>query len=211
MLKLTLISVGILLSALRVSALEIPLKGGSGGGVSVGVADMEIIFQEYPETKKAKNEYYTELSKKRADLSARENELSTLRQQLAVLRSTVGDLNQASSAASSSTDTASTGVSTQSVTAVTESMLERERSLTDKESALEQARVDAATAIKNLEEQRSLQIFGKLYSALVQLAEEEGVSLVVDRSSVLYGHETIDLTEKLRRRVRGLPDDAESQ
>ena len=42
--------------------------------------------------------------------------------------------------------------------------------------------------------------------ALVQLAEENNISLVVDKSSILYGQAAIDLTAKLRRRVRGLPD-----
>ena len=61
-------------------------------GVSVGVVDMEAIFQDYPETLKAKNEYYAELTKRRAALSDEESQVTDLRQQLSVLRQTLGDL-----------------------------------------------------------------------------------------------------------------------
>lgn len=217
----------------RVGALEIPLKSAAGGGISVGYVDMESVFQEYPETKKAKNEYYIELAKRREDLTKKEQELTALRQQIAVLQGTLSEssvvpvptsnLSDPASIAPSETsptgtDATSNGapgpvappaVSSTSVAAANASVLDRKRELTQKEQQLEQARIEAAKAVKDLEETRSLQILGKLYNAMVQLAEENNISLIVDKSSILYGQQAIDLTEKLSRRIRGLPDSDE--
>jgi Skp family chaperone for outer membrane proteins len=46
-------------------------------------------------------------------------------------------------------------------------------------------------------------ILGKIYQALRDVANEEQVVVVVDKSSILYGDANIDLTEKLQERVRG--------
>ena len=46
-------------------------------------------------------------------------------------------------------------------------------------------------------------ILGKIYQALRDLAQEEQVTLVVDKASILYGDSAIDLTEKLQNKVRG--------
>ena len=44
---------------------------------------------------------------------------------------------------------------------------------------------------------------GLIYKALKDLANEEQVTLVVDKSSILFGSAEIDLTDKLQQRVRG--------
>lgn len=210
------------------AALEIPLKQQSGGGqgasAAIGFVDMESVFQEFPETQKAKTEYYKELNARREALTQREKELSDLKEQLAVLRSTVEEAAKqpapADAAVAPSTDTAdagpaapeadaAAGMNPAALAAIQQSVRQREEILAEKEVSLEQARKEAADALKLLEERRSLQIFGKLYTALVQIADEEGIGLVVDKSSILYGQKAQDLTEKLRRRVRGLPPEEE--
>jgi Skp family chaperone for outer membrane proteins len=62
--------------------------------------------------------------------------------------------------------------------------------------------------LRAFEAERSKKILGRLYKELVQLAEEKGIRLVVDKSAILYGEDTVDLTEALHRRVRGLPEEA---
>ena len=55
---------------LSLHALEIPLTRGSGeSGTTVGVVDMEAVFQAYPETQKAKRQYFNELARRRQDLA----------------------------------------------------------------------------------------------------------------------------------------------
>jgi Skp family chaperone for outer membrane proteins len=199
---------GVLLAA-SARALEIPLKkAGGDGGTTVGYVDMEAVFQEYPETAKARKAYYAELAKRREALAERERELSALREDLRRLRE--GRQAPAGAPASAgAADSAETSTGTVSATPAAppgEDIPKREKDLAEKETALEQSRADAAKSLKELEETRSLQIMGKLYNALVQLAEENGIGLVVDKSSILYGRPAIDLTGKLNRRIRGLPE-----
>jgi Skp family chaperone for outer membrane proteins len=246
-----------LLTVFPALALEIPLtRGGEGkGGVTVGYVDMEAIYQEYPETQKAKEEYYIELENRRQILAERDKEGSELREKLMVLRTTLVDLDAPPPAEqaplalpdvpAASTDTAlAPSLSTAPAAAPTpeaakkedwlalldkrfptkpsasqdlfinktslgsakESIRQQENLLARQESQLDDERKTAAQEMKNLEQKRSMQIFGKLYKALVQLADEKGLSLVVDKSSILYGQTGLDLTDSLRRRIRGLPE-----
>jgi Skp family chaperone for outer membrane proteins len=194
-------------------ALEIPLKQsfGEGAGTSIAYVDMETIFQQFPETAKAKEQYYQQVADRRETLAQKEKELVDLREQLSVLRSTLEASQSAPSteqAVSESTAVTVSGlnVSTASLAAVAQSLTQREQLLQEKEASLKREQLQAVEELKRLEEQRTLQIYGKLYNALVQLAEEQGVSLIVDKTSILYGQKALDLTDRLSRRVRGLPD-----
>jgi len=218
----------LLLGASAAQSLELPLTKGTGKQKAViAFVDMELIFQEFPDTQKAKLKYHTELQRRREDLSKRDTELLDLRQQLAVLESTLTEMQSAINnppppapvpEATVSTETAtppadsfdiepSTAVDTPQISTATlsEGLQKRKKDLEEKEKDLEKARVEAVQSLKDIEEKKSLQIFGELYRNLVQLAQEEGITLVLDKSNVLYGETAIDLTEKLRRRIRGLP------
>ncbi len=74
------------------SALEIPLAGAAGAegtGQKIGYVDMERIFQTYPQTKDAKEDFFKRRDKMREDLTAKERKLEEVKQQLAVLEATV--------------------------------------------------------------------------------------------------------------------------
>ncbi|HNG45563.1 MAG TPA: OmpH family outer membrane protein [Elusimicrobiota bacterium] len=187
-------------------ALEIPLKRGANQATRVGFVDMDKIFREYPETQKARAEYYKALEKRRSELAAREKELAALD-------------GPAPASAPATPPVISTGLfalppDLMSPTASTGPAAipapdpeEREAVRREKQAEIAEARAAAARELKELEEKKSVQILGSLYKTLVQLAQEKGVDLVVDKSAILYGQNAIDLTEPLARRLRGLPDD----
>ena len=252
----------VLLSASVLRALEIPLERGSSKahkGIVVAFVDMERIYQEFPETRKARQEYQDQAGKMKAVLTDKEAELSDLRDQLSILKSAMAEglppavstaaapvlttptfskststLSSSSSTVSRSTSTAalpSQGVlpvpgagltvptgSSSTATApptssgeLSASIAQKERTLAEEESTLDQARKEAAKALTEFERKRAAQIFGKLYKALSQLADERGVDVVMDKTSLLYGQKALDLTNALSRRVRGLPDEAEEE
>jgi Skp family chaperone for outer membrane proteins len=246
----TAVSIAFLIVAAGVSALEIPVQRAQGkkrDAQVVAFVDMERVYQEFPETRKARQEYLEQADKMKQALADKAAELSDLREQLAVLR----DASAADAAAVGSTTVAvsspsaalalpavttgttkgtsapgpsfSTGTAkalspggpaastaTVSVPRTAASgpvnLQQREQTLAEEESALAQAKADAARKLAEFEKKRAGQIFGKLYTALVQLADERGVDIVLDKSSLLYGQGSLDLTEDLSRRVRGLPD-----
>jgi Skp family chaperone for outer membrane proteins len=167
-------------------AVEISFKrGGQGEGTRVGFVDMQRIYREYPETQKARAEYNRELARYKAELTDRERALEDLK-----LRPTASPV--------ASTDT----VAVATAPAVPAGADEVERARAD----LEKARADAAAALRDFESKQSARILGQLHKALVALATERGVAVVVDKASILYGENAVDLTEALHRKVRGIPE-----
>jgi Skp family chaperone for outer membrane proteins len=69
-----------------------------------------------------------------------------------------------------------------------------------------QAREEQAGAEKNLldlESRRSEILLGKIYRSVQEIARREGVSVVVDKTGILYGHNAVDLTEKVLKHLKG--------
>lgn len=168
------------------SAAEIPFKRGQDPeGTRVGFVDMQRIYREYPETQKARAEYNRELARYKADLAEKERALEDLK-------------NRPVPIPSSSTDTATAPT----LPPVDASAADLSRAQSD----LEAARAAAANALREFENKQSARILGQLHKALVDVATERGVAVVVDKASILYGENAVDLTEALHRKVRGLPD-----
>ncbi len=191
----------LLLLAQGAYALEIPLNGGGGGdgGARIGYVDMERIFQVYPQTKAAKDDYRKRLDKLKADLAVRESELGNIRDRISVLDSTLKGVG-ASPTTDISTVTAGSPMDQAKEPGNLDAM---RRDLQAKQTEFEEARQRALQDLASFESRQSQEILGKIYEALVSLAEEEQVTLVVDKSSILYGSASTDLTEKLQQRIRG--------
>ncbi|HNT97090.1 MAG TPA: OmpH family outer membrane protein [Elusimicrobiales bacterium] len=77
----------------------------------------------------------------------------------------------------------------------------KEKELAGLESAL---RTEQRRAEKDLLEQESRKtelILGRIYFLLRELAVSEGVSVVIDKRSILFGHAAVDLTGKLLEKL----------
>ena len=87
--------------------------------------------------------------------------------------------------------------------ALDEKVAQKTRELQRKQT---QARDEQAAAEKNLldlESRRSEILLGKIYKAVQEVAHREGVSVVVDKTGILYGHNAVDLTEKVLKYLKG--------
>lgn len=193
-----------LLTATQIQALEIPLSGGKGadaGASRIGYVDMERVFQVFPQTKDAKEDYFKRREKMREDLTLKERKVEDGKQKLAILEATLLGLRKTGIEAGGvqgSTDSAS-GQGTTSADSITQS----KRDLEALQTELESTRAQAENDLVAFEKKQTQMILGKIFDALKELAEEDQVTLVVDKSSILFGSADIDLTEKLQRRVRG--------
>lgn len=199
-----------------VGGVEIPVRRGGASGAAVGYVDMELVFREYPEAKKAREEYQKEVVRHKGELADRERALADLKREIEALKATAlpaPTVEKSSTTIESLTPAASTdtvespAISTATAASLAEGITRREEQLLKRQKELEEARESSAQALRAFEATRSKTILGRLYKALVELAEERGIRLVVDKSAILYGQNTIDLTEALNRRVRGLPEE----
>lgn len=184
------------------NALEIPLSGGSSqaGGQKIAFVDLDKIFDIFPQTKNAKEDYANRLSKMREMLGDREKDIENLQNQINILETTLKDLNNQPS---TSTETVTNQNASQSSGEGDNSVSNLKNQLETKKAELDELKKSSAQELQSFENQQNQIILGKIYRALKELASEEQVSLVVDKRDILYGSVDIDLTEKLQERVRG--------
>jgi len=163
---------------------------------------MEKIFQEFPETKTAKADYLIEIEKKRKILLEKELALKENEDQIEALKKAIGN-NEHSEIEKSTSSATESGNPTKSNSEGESVLISlKQQELTEKRKALEQERLKAEQELVDYERRRSQAILGKIYIILRELAEESQVSVVVDKSHILYGTPQVDLTDKLRERLR---------
>lgn len=179
-------------ASFQLNGLEIPLvgteAGGGKGGANIGYVDMDHIFRIFPQTLSAKEDYMKQLKRKRDQLAEKEKELEAVKSRMSVLENTLKDYSTAGAPAPADGSTPTPAL---------------QKELEEKQAEYEDIRKQAANDLATFESQQSQMILGKIYQALKELANEQQISVVVDKSSVLYGDATIDLTQKLQERVRG--------
>jgi len=66
-------------------------------------------------------------------------------------------------------------------------------------------RVKAVEDMKTLQTQKTYDIMSKIYAILQNVAREENVTVVMDKAYVLYGEDTVDLTDKLMTALQQQP------
>ncbi len=72
------------------------------------------------------------------------------------------------------------------------------------QSDLDHERLSAERTLLDAEGRKTDQVLARLYRALSEVAKREGVSVVVDKSTTLYGHPAVDLTDKVLKQLRGV-------
>ncbi len=71
------------------------------------------------------------------------------------------------------------------------------------ETALEREQTSAERNLLDAESRRTDQVLARLYRAVSEVARRDGVSVVVDKSAILYGHPAVDLTDRVLAHLRG--------
>lgn len=72
-----------------------------------------------------------------------------------------------------------------------------------KEAELKRERQDADKGLIDVEGRKTDQVLARLYRAVNEVARKEGVSVVVDKTAILYGHPAVDLTGKVLAHLKG--------
>ena len=55
----------------------------------------------------------------------------------------------------------------------------------------------AEKEISNLEEGKTMVVLAKIYKSLEQIAAKEGYTIIVDKLNILYGEDTVDITQSV--------------
>ena len=78
---------------------------------------------------------------------------------------------------------------------------DNKRQLERKLAEFRMFRTNALADMKVLQTQKTYGVMSKIYAILQTLARDEGVTVVLDKSYVLYGEDTVDLSDKLTQRL----------
>lgn len=79
---------------------------------------------------------------------------------------------------------------------------DKENELAQKEKLLNELQRQVERELLDYESRKTEIILGKIYQFLRSLAASQGISVVVDKRSILYGQSGVDLTDKLIKRLR---------
>jgi Skp family chaperone for outer membrane proteins len=81
----------------------------------------------------------------------------------------------------------------------------KETDLAKKQEDLRLSQRQTERELLEYETHKSEMILGRIYLALKELAVKEGVSVVVDKRTILFGHSAVDLTGKLIEKLEESP------
>lgn len=74
-----------------------------------------------------------------------------------------------------------------------------------KEGELTREHDDADRGLLDVESRKTDQVLARLYRAITEVARREGVSVVVDKTTILYGHPAVDITDKVLKHLKEAP------
>jgi Skp family chaperone for outer membrane proteins len=74
-----------------------------------------------------------------------------------------------------------------------------------KESELAREHDEADHGLLDVESRKTDQVLARLYRAITEVAHREGVSVVVDKTTILYGHPAVNLTDRVLKYLREAP------
>ncbi|MFH1259235.1 MAG: OmpH family outer membrane protein [Elusimicrobiota bacterium] len=184
----------------------------------IAFVDMEKIFNEFPETKTAKEQLDAMVNKGKEEIVLKEQKVKNLKAEIVSL--SVQPSSPAVKQQSYTVQPSSPSINQQSYTVPPSSSswsqpsdLEQPVSsrssaeiLSDKQAELKQAQdaldkfiADTEQRLTEWESKAMRGILGKFYQSLRKIAEEENFSIIVDKNSVLYGEQGLDITDRLQK------------
>jgi len=78
----------------------------------------------------------------------------------------------------------------------------KEKELARKEDDFKQYQAEAEKNLLDLEGRKTEILLGKIHRAIEDVARQEGVSVVVDKTNILFGHDAVDLTDKVLKYLK---------
>ena len=205
--------------------IEIPTKDITV--IRIGVVDMNKVLNEYPLTQKLQQDIDNFKQNKMAEIVSIEKEIEELMKQKLVINTEIEQLKtqlaQISVSATTSTIISSESISSTefiqsstTVVAQSEQVEQIKKNIEDKQKNLQQIEQEINTKrqivkqkqteieseIEKLKQKTEAEIYAELYKIIKQIAQQEGLNVVIDKSGILYGEPEIDITDKVLKKIK---------
>ncbi|MBI5630366.1 MAG: OmpH family outer membrane protein [Elusimicrobia bacterium] len=219
--------------ALPSSAVELALEENRSQRGNVGYVDMRQLFKAFPETLAAKEKFELALRQGEEQINIRKMEVLRLRHELSQQRIERESLAKAAASAppppkpaekpalnlpGDSTEQAKVeppkteapqpgaqSAANDAITAIDSKIAQKAKDLAQKESSLKDYQASTEKALLQREKRESDILLGRINKAIEETARQAQVSIVVDKSAILYGHKAMDLTDKVLKRLKEAP------
>jgi len=214
MTKTAALLVALLLPA-STRAIELALEENRGERGSVGYVDMQRLFADSPDAHRAKESFADlvrqaeeRVNLRRAELLKLGRELDAARIERDMLAKSMAPASVAASTTAAQSAAIPVASSTAAAAAADTTPAKRlleldaqviavQADIARKESELAREHDDADHGLLDVESHKTDQVLARLYRAVSAVARREGVSVVVDKTTILYGHPAVDLTDKV--------------
>lgn len=191
----------------------------------VGVVDMDKILQEHPITEKVQQEISLLKHNRDAEIASIEKELEDLIKQKLTIVTEIEQLESQLNQLSVSTPTTETittsdtekPVSSIQTTEPVSQQIEQiksnietkkknleqiDQTITDKKQQVKQKRDELNVEIEKIKQKTEMQLYAELYQIIQQIAQQENLNIIIDKSGILYGESNIDITEKVLKKLK---------
>jgi Skp family chaperone for outer membrane proteins len=191
------------------NCIEISLTQNRGELGSIGYVDIERVFNSLPETKEDRESLNLEIINNQDRLKEKEKlvaelgkDLKLLKEQLKLLTpEEVSDKGENDESKLTPEDKSVKELEERSREDLKKAIAKKEQELKNRKAEMEQFRSRIEQTLLEKEDQKIEVIMGRIYRALRELANEERVSVVIDKKNILYGQKVVDLTDKLLRKL----------
>jgi Skp family chaperone for outer membrane proteins len=205
--------------------IEIPIKDITV--IRIGVVDMNKVLNEYPLTQKLQRDIDNFKQNKMAEIVSIEKEIEELMKQKLVINTEIEQLKtqlaQISVSATTSTIVSSESISStefiqSSTTVVAQSeqveqfkkniedkqknLQQIEQEINTKKQIVKQKQTEIESEIEKMKQKTEVEIYAELYKIIKQIAQQEGLNVVIDKSGILYGEPEIDITDKVLKKIK---------
>jgi Skp family chaperone for outer membrane proteins len=206
--------------------IEIPTKDITV--IRIGVVDMDKVLNEYPLTQKLQQDIDNFKQNKMAEIVSIEKEIEELMKQKLVINTEIEQLKtqlaQISVSATASTIFSSESISSTefiqsstTVVAQSEQQVEQikkniedkqknlqqiEQEINTKKQIVKQKQTEIESEIEKMKQKTEAEIYAELYKIIKQIAQQEGLNVVIDKSGILYGEPEIDITDKVLKKIK---------
>jgi Skp family chaperone for outer membrane proteins len=197
--------------AFTASAIELSLKENRVQNGSIGFVDIQRIYKSFPETIKARENLNELMHQAEDQLNLRKAELLRLRSELSTLKIEREFLARTPILISTTTALVPPAQSGNPITPGTIPPLGELNSriafkageIAQREVAFKEQQSLTEKGLVDIESRKTEMLLNRIHKAIQEVAQREGISVVIDKTNVLFGHETVDLTEKVLQFLRG--------
>jgi Skp family chaperone for outer membrane proteins len=198
---------------LRGYSVEIPLEKKSieqGTRINIAYVDIERVFKEHQMTQRLKDEFQAEVEKRKKDLDKMQGGVDELKKVI-LASSTVVNQLQAQIETKKKLTPVTTGQAGESDISNMEAILQQReaelevarKACDTKSSELEQMVCKNRDELLNLEDKNTAKVLSDIYAVMQKIADEEELTIILDKNEVLYGKDVRDLTDKVIERLHG--------